>query len=202
MNGPVEKNYAECYVALLDILGFKRIASVHSHGHLKSVYQKFSDTIVHGLSNGKYVTAKICGEEYIGPDIRKATVNSLLVSDSILIWTNDSSAESFEKIVSAVRSLLTFSMMNGNPLRGAIPIGPLSSILSQWPTQTQNFQHSLFSRAIVDAAELENNQEWSGCEISKAAIETFKSKCSDWNSLVEKKLIVSYPIPWKRMAIH
>jgi hypothetical protein len=200
MNAPNEtfsKDYADCYVAFLDILGFKRVASVHSHEHLKSVYQKFSETIVHGLSNGKYVLSKDGETECIGPDVRQATVNSLLVSDSILIWTDDNSAESFGNIVKAVRSLLAFSMIDGIPLRGAISIGPLSSILNQWPTQTQNFQHSVFGKAIVDAAEIEKKQEWSGCEISKAAIEFYKSKCFEGESLIEKKLILSYPVPRK-----
>jgi len=199
MNGNVinANNNGLRYVAFLDILGFKRIVCVHSHEHLKSVYQKFSETILHGLSNGKYVLSKDGETECIGPDIRQATVNSLLVSDSILIWTDNNSAESFGNIVKAVRSLLAFSMIDGIPLRGAISIGPLSSILNQWPTQTQNFQHSLFGKAIVDAAEIEKKQEWSGCEISKTAIECYKSNCFDGESLIEKKVVLSYPVPRK-----
>jgi hypothetical protein len=197
MNGSSGKQNADCYVAFLDILGFKRILTVHSHEHLTSVYQQFSETILHGLSNGKYVLSKDGETECIGPDIRQATVNSLLVSDSILIWTDDNSAESFGNIVKAVRSLLAFSMIDGIPLRGAISIGPLSSVLNQWPTQTQNFQLSLFGKAIVDAAEIEKKQEWSGCEISKAAIEFYKSKCFDGESLIETKLVLSYPVPRK-----
>ncbi len=200
-NKSISRDYGECYVAFLDILGFKRIASVHSHEHLKSVYQKFSETIMHGLSNGKYVLSKVDGIECLGPDIRQATVNSLLVSDSILIWTDDNSAESFGNIVNAVRSLLAFSMIDGIPLRGAISIGPISSVLNQLPTQAHNFQHSLFGRAIVDAAALEKKQEWSGCEISKAAIETYKENCPDWRSLIENKLITLYPVPRKSESV-
>ncbi|MGO9586706.1 MAG: hypothetical protein ACLP2Y_10975 [Limisphaerales bacterium] len=143
MNEPNETDCTDCYVAFLDILGFKKIVLAHSHDHLKSIYQKFSETIVHGLSNGKYVLFDDGKTECIGPDIRQATVNSLLVSDSILIWTDNNSVGSFDNIVKAVRSLLAFSMIDGIPLRGAISIGPLTSILNQWPTQTHNFQHSL-----------------------------------------------------------
>jgi hypothetical protein len=35
MNEPNETNYTDCYVAFLDILGFKKIAIAHSHEHLK-----------------------------------------------------------------------------------------------------------------------------------------------------------------------
>jgi len=117
MNEPNETDYTDCYVAFLDILGFKKIAIAHSHEHLKSVYKKFSETIMHGLSDGKYVSFHDGETECIGPDIRQATVNSLLVSDSILIWADDNSAESFENIVKAVRSLLAFSMIDAKPLQ-------------------------------------------------------------------------------------
>ena len=200
MNVPSEtfsKDYTDCYVAFLDILGFKLIASVHSHEHLKSVYRNFSETILHSLSNGKYVLSNDGETESLSPDIRQATVNSLLVSDSILIWTDDNAAESFCDIVKAVQSMLAFSMIDGIPLRGAISIGALTSVLNQWPTKNHNFQHSLFGKAIVDAAEAEKKQEWSGCEITKDAIEFYKSKCSSGGSLITNKLILYYPVPRK-----
>ena len=200
MNVPSEtfsKDYTDCYVAFLDILGFKRIASINSHEHLKSVYRNFSETILDSLSNGKYVLSNDGETESLSPDIRQATVNSLLVSDSILIWTDDNAAESFCDIVKAVQSLLAFSMIDGIPLRGAISIGALTSVLNQLPTKNHNFQHSLFGKAIVDAAEAEKKQDWSGCEITKDAIEFYKSKCSSGESLITNKLILNYPVPRK-----
>ena len=97
--------------------------------------------------------------ESLGPDIRRATVNSLLVSDSILIWTEDCRAESFVNLVLTMRSLLAFSVVDGILLRGAISVGPLTAVLDQWPSQTHNFQHSVFGKAIVDAVEAERKQE-------------------------------------------
>jgi hypothetical protein len=200
MNVPSEKfskDYTDCYVAFLDILGFKRIASVNSHEHLKSVYRNFSETIFHSLSNGKYVLWSDGKTESLGPDIRRATVNSLLVSDSIVIWTDDNTAAAFCDIVRAVRSLLAFSMIDGIPLRGAISVGALTSVLNQWPTKNHNFQHSLFGKAIVDAAEAEKNQEWSGCEITKDAIASYQCICGEGESIVKSGLILIYPVPRK-----
>jgi hypothetical protein len=200
MNAPDERfyrDYTDCYVAFLDILGFKKIAIAHSHEHLKSVYQKFSEAILHGLSNGKYVSFHDGQTECFGPDIRQATVNSLLVSDSILIWTDDNSAESFKNIVIAVQSLLAFSIMDGIPLRGAISIGSFTSILNQWPSQTHNLQHSLFGKVIAEASDAEKRQEWCGCEITKAAVDFYRSKCSVVEPLFKNKLILHYPVPRK-----
>jgi hypothetical protein len=72
-------------------------------------------------------------------DIRRATVNSLLVSDSILIWTDDCRPESFVNIVMAVRSLMVFAVIDGILLRGAISIGPLTAVLDKWPSRTHSF---------------------------------------------------------------
>ena len=200
MNVPSEtfsKDYTDCYVAFLDVLGFKRIASVQSHQHLKSVYQSFSETIFHSLSNGKYVLSSDGKTESLGPDIRQATVNSLLVSDSIVIWTDDNTAAAFCDIVRAVRNLLAFSMIDGIPLRGAIANGALTSVLNQWPTKNHNFQHSLFGKAIIDAAEAEKKQEWSGCEITKDAIAAYRRNCSEGELVINNGLILVYPVPRK-----
>jgi hypothetical protein len=192
------KRYESTYVACLDILGFKDIVLGHSHEHLESLYLRaFCGTIEHALSNGKYILQDDGDSERIGPDTRQAAVNSILVSDSIVIWTNDGSAESFSHIVTAVRNLLALSMMDGIPLRGAISTGPLTWALNQWPSQTHNFQHSLFGKAIVEAVSAEKQQEWCGCMIDEAAIESYKSNCSGGHSLIENKLILSYPIPTK-----
>jgi hypothetical protein len=197
MSNMVSKNYSNCYVASLDILGFKNIALARSHEHLQAVYQTFSDVIQHGLSNGKYALSESNDTKYIGPDIRQAKVNSLLVSDTILIWPDDNSPQSFGNIVKAVRSLLAYSIMDGIPMRGAISIGSFTSVVNQWPSQTHNVQHSLFGKAIVEADEAEKKQEWSGCEIAEAAITFYKSTCPDEESLIKNKLVLPYAVPRK-----
>jgi hypothetical protein len=191
-----KKTYPSAYVAFLDILGFKAFVRCHTHKHLESfILDTFYGTAEHALSNGKYVSVTDGKSESIGPDIRQATVNSLLISDNIWLWTNDDSAESFAKIVKAVRSLLAFSMIDGIALRGAISIGPLTLFLNQWPSQTHSFQHTLFGRAIVDAVQAEEGQAWCGCVITKDAIEYYKNNCSAGQSLIDEGMIVFYPVP-------
>jgi hypothetical protein len=193
-----KRTHESAYVAFLDILGFKAIVLDHTHEQLEALYLKtLSGSIEHALSDGKYVLVNDGETEWLGPDIRKATVNSLLVSDSILIWTDDCRAESFVHIVTAVRSLLAFSVIDRILLRGAISVGPLTMVLNQWPSQTHSFQHSLFGRAIVDAVEAEKAQDWVGCMITANAIECYKASCPGKDSLIEKKVVVPYSIPLK-----
>jgi len=205
MNEPSEticKDYPKSYVAVLDILGFKDIVRARSHEELKLVYQRFCEAIKHGLSNDKYVCSDDGKTKSIGPDIQQATVNSLLVSDSIWVWSDDNSVESFGNIVRAVQNLLAFSILKRILLRGAISIGPLTMVKNQWPSQTYSFQYSLFGKAIVDAVEAEEMQEWCGCVITEAAMECYKKDCFAGKSLIEKKVIVFYPVSIKGKEIN
>ena len=193
-----KRTYESAYVAFLDILGFKDIVLGHSHAHLESLYLRtLCGTFEHAMSNGKYVLVNDGESECLGPDIRQATVNSLLVSDSILIWTDDSRTESFNNVVAAVRSLIAFSVIDGILLRGAIAVGPLTAVLNQLPSQTHSFQHSLFGKAIVDAVQAEKCQDWAGCMITEPAMECYKTGCAGEKSLIEKKVVVPYSIPMK-----
>lgn len=190
-----EISSVDCYVAFLDILGFKKISDVHSGEHLKSLCEKFCGIIEHGLSNGRYVLSRDGDTEYIRPDTSQATINSLLVSDSVLMWTSDDSAKSFDNIIEGVRSLLAFSIIGRIPLRGAISIAPRKLLLEQWPREIHGFKDSLFAKAFDDAAKAEKEQEWCGCEITKAAIECYRKNCGQ--APLGKKSILSYPVPRK-----
>jgi hypothetical protein len=196
--GLTKQTYESTYVAFLDILGFKDIVLGHSHEHLESLYLRtLCGTFEHAMSNGKYVLVSDGENECLGPDIRQATVNSLLVSDSILIWTDDCRTESFINIVTAVRNLIAFSVIDRILLRGAIAVGPLTVVLNQLPSQTHSFQHSLFGKAIVDAVQAEKSQDWAGCMITEPAMECFKTGCAGEKTLIEKKVIAPYSIPMK-----
>ena len=193
-----KQTYESAYVAFLDILGFKDMVLGHSHEHLESLYLRtLCGNFEHAMSSGKYVLVNNGENECLGPDIRQATVNSLLVSDSILLWTDDDLPESFNNIVTAVRSLIAFSVIDGILLRGAISVGPLTVILNQLPSQTHSFQHSLFGKAIVYAVQAEKSQDWAGCMITEPAMECYETGCTGEKTLMEKKVVVPYPIPMK-----
>jgi hypothetical protein len=186
----------ECYVAFLDILGFSAIVEGNTTEYLESYFDGFREKITHAFSNG-YILSNRGEKKSIAPNIKQATVNWLLVSDSIFIWTNDSSTESFKSIVTAVRNLLAFSIIGRIPLRGAISVGPVKPVLNKWSSQTHGFEHSLLGRAVVDVVKAEREQQWCGCEITQNAIEFYKKNCSDSESLIEKEWILPYLIPKK-----
>src|SRR6188474_3455617 len=102
-----EKVDETVFVALLDILGFKDLVSYNSHQELLQIYLKLDALlhVAHDLATrGDEALSKpnINNEDEIGYN----KVQSLIISDSILLWSIDSSVESFEEIVDFVRLLL------------------------------------------------------------------------------------------------
>jgi len=117
-------------VAFLDILGFKDLVNNNGHDKLIRVYQNLLLPIVqHSSTFGKYkVIKKEDGQSLAVADSSKAVISSLVISDSIVLWTPIASMKSFIDIAIVVRNLLVSGMYSGLPLRGAISIGPLSMI--------------------------------------------------------------------------
>lgn len=209
MNNPdsqadIKRTFDSVYVAFLDVLGFKELVENNSHEYLEHIYlNTLSANVTHALANDKFVIIHSKGQEYLTPDTRKASVNSLLVSDSIIIWTENDSIESFTDMVLTVRNLMAYSFFGGLPLRGAIAIGPLTMQMGQEPSRTHNFQHTLFGKALVAACSLERVQKWSGCAISDAAVNRFEDLCKAKLSsneiigikIMDENLMCRYTVP-------
>ena len=199
------RNSAEVYVAFLDVLGFDSLVRHNSHEILKQVY---SDALMEGLclglSNGNYCISERDGNRYFTNDVDSTPVNSLVVSDSIIIWSNDDASDSFRNIVSVVRGIMAHSCFKGLPLRGAIEVGPVSWNYGQFDSPTFNVQQSVYGLGLCKAYELEKLQEWSGCAVSDAAIARFESmttgnraKSQGLEELISQKNLCRFEVPFK-----
>ncbi len=189
-----------CHTAFLDVLGFKDLVRNNSHEQLMRVYKKsFQLSVELGVSGGKFVPGKNANS--VTADLSNAKVHSLLVSDSIILWSEDSSVEGFVHVVGAVKEMLNFAMINGVPLRGAVSCGELSFYdNSHGGNYTQS---SLVGEGLVNAYEVENAQLWSGCAVD---VETLLFKCSDQKEkinqtieyLIQSGILVKYNIQCKK----
>jgi len=56
-------------------------------------------------------------------DSSNIKVNSIIISDSVVIWTDDNSMKSFVDIIAVLRHLLNYSLKMGLPLRGSLVEG-------------------------------------------------------------------------------
>lgn len=195
------------YVAFLDVLGFKDLVDNNSHDSLVKKYQALLTGTEISLSNGAYRLLTTEGKQVAIADHEKVTVNSIVVSDSIVLWTNNASRKSFIDIVVAVKNLLVHAIYTGLPLRGGIAIGPLSRISYKLGSPFDNTVQAIVGKGLVDACRIEEEQQWSGCVVSQDAIDEysrnfeFDSQTSndlpDIGYLMNVGLLTEYDVPDK-----
>ena len=134
-------------------------------------------------------------ETYQIPELKNSVVNSLFVSDSLILWTENFSQTSLYKLIGLTSILFVESFRQGTPIRGAIDMGEIA-------VRTTYENKTLVGRGLTNAYENELNQDWSGCVVNKKCIDHFNSLSGTWGPLRQDylqdiRLIIEYPIPYK-----
>lgn len=198
----------QSYVAFLDILGFKDLVTNNSHEELVSIYKKsLQISLQMSLSNGKikYAFDKE-GKSIAISDLSNANVHSLIISDSVILWTDDSSMKSFIDILIAVRNMVNNSFVFGIPMRGAISIGDLTFIKNDIHESKHYAQDSLIGTGLLKSYEMETGQNWAGCIIDPDCIAHYQklfelyqtdSETADIEYLIQKNILLRYSVPRK-----
>ena len=102
------------------------------------------------MSGGRLVPGKNANSATA--DLSYAKVHSLLVSDSIIVRSEDSSVEGLLSVILAVKEMLNYGIIYGVPLRGGLSCGELSFYdNSQGDKYAQN---SLIGQGLVNAYEV------------------------------------------------
>jgi len=175
------------FVAFLDILGFKNLVMNNTISSLFQVYDQF----LKRMENSKTFSEL----SYSHESFRNSIINSLFVSDSLILWTEDFSQISLYKLTGLVSMLIAESFLQGTPVRGAIDLGEIA-VRTTWTNQT------IVGKGLTNAYESEESQEWAGCLVSERCIEQF-NKLADIQDglkndyLFDINLLIHYPIPVK-----
>lgn len=180
------------FVAFFDILGFKNLVEKNSHSDLMEIYQ---ETLYDNLN----LTDRMFEPIYnmITPEIEKNSldIKTFVISDSIILIQNDTSKRGFLNLIAKSQVLLSSSLADGIPLRGAISYGPITVIQNSRGT-------SIVGRGLTKAYTLESIQQWSGRIIDKECFGLFPGENSDTfiKTLLSNRrnpLIIKYNIPLK-----
>jgi hypothetical protein len=167
------------YLAFLDILGFKDLIQNNELDYVTELYEKIEPSILYSMavaSMGKRLDMQREGKEDILRifGIEETSLDSLVISDSIIIWTEDDHPNSLFELISIVKHHLYLSMTFGVPLRGAITVGELSIKTGQHKeTHRLNSYTTILGKPLTNAFVLENKLNSSGCIIDDKCIETF-----------------------------
>lgn len=128
-------------------------------------------------------------------------LNFFIISDSILIYTNDLTYASFRKLVYITRLFFTIAFLRGLPLRGTITKGEIRNIDSC--SKNRDIKVSvMLGKPISSAYNLEKQYEWAGCTIDPACIFCFPAIANDRSELRKNNVIVQYTVPKKSGKIN
>jgi hypothetical protein len=132
------------FVALLDVLGFRSLASDDGKGERLQIYLRILQTALE-------------------PDAGGPDVAAIVFSDSIVLTTEDDSNDSLQVLLRRCSRLFGQMLQQQIPLRGAVAHGPFLR---------QAVPGGVFvaGRAIIDAFTFETAQDWIGIMIAPSAV--------------------------------
>lgn len=193
------------YIAFLDILGFSEIVNNSSQEEMANLMSILVRDIQMGLTSEDVGSTKTKLYSYgFAPDLTEVSTNSILLSDTLVFWSNDDSVESFYALVKLVYILMnTEAYYFHIALRGAITLGELGFSGGQLnlPLAQLNLS-SVYGKAIVEAYQYEKNQEWMGCLVTQNAIDSFMAQEPNevLKAEVFTKYLIEYEVPFKALG--
>ncbi|MBI5000065.1 MAG: hypothetical protein HZB92_00845 [Euryarchaeota archaeon] len=189
------------------MLGFKDMIDKNEHDKMKEIYStNLTSNVKRSVSPDSIRMVNKDGKEVSLSELNETLVNSLIISDSIILWTDDDSSESFFNIIKGAGILLRNFIIGGLPLRGCITLGEFSLRYSQMRSNRQNIQMTIFGKAITNAYSKTDIQQWVGCTVDNDAIKKFRewekkhSTMSNFASIewfCKLKLLARYKVPLK-----
>ena len=140
----------ERFVLFLDILGFKDRVARHSHDEVMRVLQELQQSV--SDSRKKHA---------------KENIDYSIFSDSILLFTQDATADSLVALSAAACDIMQTAILKAVPMKGALAMGKMSC-----DTPKQLF----FGQPLIDAYLLEESTKYYGILVHHSAEEAVKKQ--------------------------
>jgi hypothetical protein len=186
------------YIALFDILGFKRAIDDLSLNELKSLMgDDFTEilSVCVTYTHGENQNADIGGSWKKHIELGDKECSFFRFSDTILFYNQEETIQSFFHVVLTSARLVAFMLLKGLPVRGAITKGELY-------VDTTN--SLVLGEGLIRAYELEKVQQWSGALIDSERIYipiNLHSMVSDngaeWENIADSLHLFQYLAPFK-----
>lgn len=162
---------AEQFVVFLDILGFKERVFRNSHAAIEKDLRELNEEIIQlvnssmedAMDESRVVVVNDAEGGQEQRNLRKEADSPIQLaqfSDSIVLFSNDVSTTSLNRIATVASKIMNASMSKGFPLKGALAQG----------TMTNDPQKQLFfGRALIDAYLLEEELHYYGIAVHHSA---------------------------------
>lgn len=189
-------DYEQAYIAYFDVLGFKKLVENNDHENLKTIYDKvFTQMAIRGSTLDGISSIPL--------------IFSLIISDTIIFWTDASHSQNIWLIMTCAKQLLACSLEDGLPLRGCVIRGPLS--IKQFASESSDLTEplstitALVGKSIADAHKIAEEQNWSGCIIDESVMKKnydederiINEESSLIQQLIKTRTCVKYDVPLK-----
>jgi hypothetical protein len=172
----------ETFVAVCDILGFSEFVAKVS----------LEDVVEHGLGGLRHALYFSMYGEDPADDLRFVEfarhdeVGVTWFSDTILLYTKSDTDKAIRSLMSILSSLVFFMMSGQTRLRAGVAYGPAH-------IDAENAMY--VGQPIVDAARLEQEQQWAGGALHHTAYERIRRVAGDEPPM--DWWVVSYDVPLK-----
>ncbi len=155
------------YVAFLDVLGFK--------DKLKSISQHDAKLFIEGFSSTVYSIFQNSNGQ----------VNGFIVSDSVVLHTNDTTDKSLFSLISIVDEICKAEFSeNGILIRGAVAKGEFDKIPAVELPELR--KQLIVGQAYVDAYKLEGSLKSIGINLSNTVYQDMENSRMDYNVIEER----------------
>lgn len=199
-----------CFVAFLDVLGFKELVESSAHEKLLKLYgNAFIANAAMAVSSGKFKVIDQDSGKVAVPDFSTARVSCAVISDSVLLYSANAGMTSFIDICAAVGKLLVSGFATGLPMRGGIALGDLG-VFDGRAAGVDFAIHSLVGLALVRAYQEESAHDWAGCTIEEGCIDHYSNLVQQHSAAVpdlatlglleSQGMIAQYEAPRKKGA--
>ena len=185
----------EVYLAYFDLLGFKEFIQRNDDQYIDRRMSHFFRDVELSLT-GNNTVPHSTNPSVIIPDLSKAKLNCVNISDTVLFWSNDTSTESLNEIL-----LISFSFnwrfnLFNFPTRGCLMKGFLNHTMGNVNSANNSFYsvQCPYGKVLVNAHIKAEAQEWAGTVIDQS-VEKDLSNGSLRNLL--DKYCVRYRVPYK-----
>lgn len=184
----------EVYLAYFDFMGFKNFILNNEDEVLMRRMGHIFSSLETCLSKGTYHPSQ-GGMLYA--DISQSKLNSLNISDTILLWSNDLSNESLLELIEVAYAFNWRQVTFNFPLRGAVVKGNIRLVSGrdENPNGGSYSVQCLYGKGLVYAHDIAENQEWAGTIIDETVFDPLNSFKAGKDLL--GKYVTDYNVPLK-----
>jgi len=198
----------ERYIGFLDFLGFSEIVKYNPKKFLEQIYSLCYNISLINISS-KMKSGFFDGMPIGFADLSDVLVNMLFFSDSIIVWSENLSIDSFHKMLIVMSRFLINGFQSNFPIRGALTKGLFSYNPRREDTNLMVSGQLVYGPGLVAAFDLEKDQMWSGCVIDNDCLryydELVKNKNTITNAgidaLLEHNWVVRYTAPFRKKNV-